>query len=133
MKRLYLVLTLGAMFLLTSCGGGNGIIPTNPVAILGDWTGTYYNTVVDVGIIQATFYMDSTTLHVIYDLQAGEVTGDSTVSVSDREITFIGVGTKLQQLRGDVDDNDRLITGTIVLDYAIWGTTTGIFELNKIM
>jgi hypothetical protein len=131
MRNAILALLAGMMLLALSCGGGP-TTPANPVLLVGDWQGTYQNDVVGVGIIQCTFFMDAGTLKVTYDLQSGEVTGTSSVGINGREITFIGVGTKLQQVSGKVNDASTRITGTLIIDYTLSGTRSGPLELTKI-
>ncbi len=134
-KQLVVLSATIALFLTVSCGGGgssNPIVPTNPVDLLGDWQGTYENNVVGVGIIQVSFFMSGGTLRVTYDLQNGEVVGTSNVSINGREITFIGIGTRLQEVQGTCNDAGTRITGTLTIAYTLSGTYIGPLELNKI-
>jgi len=121
------------MLLFSGCGGsGDPFAPATPTDILGDWQGTYKNNVVGVGIIQVSFFMDGSTLRVTYDLQGGEVTGTSNVSINGRTITFIGVGTRLQEFSAYLNVLDTGMTGTLIIDYTLYGTRSGPVEITKI-
>jgi hypothetical protein len=113
-------------------GGSNPFSPADPVQLLGDWQGTYENDVVEIGEIQCSFFMDGATLRVTYDLQNGEVVGTSNVSINGRDILFIGVGTILQQISGSVNDSSNRITGTLIIDYTLFGSRSGPMTINKI-
>lgn len=121
-----------AALILTGCGGGNPTVPADPADLVGDWIGSYQNDVVGVGSIEASFFMYYTTLRVTYDLQGGEVTGTSQVAINGREIVFIGVGTKLQQVKGTVNGSSTHINGTLVIDYTLYGVRSGPVQLTKI-
>lgn len=133
-KIFLFVLFCLSIFFVVGCGGGGGnpLIPADPVQLVGDWQGTYENSVVGVGIIQCTFFMDGTTLRVTYDLQNGEVVGTASVSLSGRDIVFIGVGTRLQQVSGTVNNSSNQITGTLIIDYTLSGTRSGPMKITKI-
>jgi hypothetical protein len=133
-KIIFILLFCAPVFSMMGCGGGSGdpTIPANPVLLVGDWQGTYENDVVGVGIIQCTFFMDGTTLKVTYDLQNGEVVGTSSVSITGRDLLFIGVGTRLQQISGTVNDSSNRINGTLIIDYTLSGTRTGAMTITKI-
>jgi hypothetical protein len=134
MQKLILICLAGILLLPAfGCGGGGDPInPGNPVELVGDWVGTYQNDVVGTGTIELTFFMDGTSLKVTYDLQGGEVTGTSNVGINGREITFIGVGTKLTQVKGIVSGSGREINGTLTIDYTLSGTRTGNLSLSKV-
>ena len=133
LKRTAVLTGLIALLITIGCGGSsNPISPTNPVDLLGDWQGVYANDVVGAGIIQTSFFMNSGVLQVTYDLQNGEVTGTSNVSINGREITFIGIGTKLQRVQATCNNAGTQITGTLIIDYFLSGTHSGPVELNKI-
>jgi hypothetical protein len=131
-----ILLTAVLLLTATSCGGGNNPFSPDPDVtpneLIGDWQGTYQNDVVGVGTIQVSFFMDGSTLKVTYDLQGGEVVGTSSVSISDIDITFIGVGTKLQQVTGEVWYPATKITGTLIIDYTLSGIRSGPVTLTKI-
>jgi len=136
MHRILYFCLVGLLLLSISCGGGSNPFSPDPDVtpneLVGDWQGTYENNVVDVGVIEVSFYMDGSTLRVDYDLQGGEVVGTSSVSIHGRDITFIGVGTRLQEASGEVWSSSDRITGTLTIDYTLHGTRTGPLTLNKI-
>ncbi|MCX6645011.1 MAG: hypothetical protein NTY09_01430 [bacterium] len=135
MRKVILICLTVAMLLTFGCGGGGGgnpIDPGNPLELVGDWAGTYQNDVVGTGTIELTFFMDGSLLKVTYDLQGGEVTGTSNVGINGREITFIGVGTKLTEVKGTVSNSGREINGTLTINYTLSGSRTGTLELTKI-
>lgn len=131
-QRTFLTMMLITAILIAGCGGGDPFAPATPTEILGDWQGTYENNVVGVGIIQVSFYMDGSSLKVHYDLQGGEVTGTSNVSINGRTITFIGVGTKLQQFSAVLNFLSTGMSGTLIIDYTLYGTRSGPVEITKI-
>ena len=133
MQKPILICLAVIMLLSFGCGGGGDPInPANPTELVGDWVGTYQNNVVGTGTIELTFFMDGTTLKVTYDLQGGEVTGTSNVGINGREVTFIGVGTKLTEVNGIVSTSGREINGTLTIDYTLSGTRTGNLALTKV-
>jgi len=132
-KKLSLITALALVILMSGCSGsGDPFAPATPTDILGDWQGTYENNVVGVGIIQVSFFMDGSTLRVTYDLQGGEVTGTSNVSINGRTITFIGVGTNLQEFSAYLNMLGTGMTGTLIIDYTLYGTRSGPVEITKI-
>ena len=130
-QRTFLTMMLITAILIAGCGG-NPLAPATPTDILGDWQGTYENNVVGVGIIQVSFYMDGSALKVHYDLQGGEVTRISNVSINGQTITFIGVGTKLQQFSAVLNFLNTGMSGTLIIDYTLSGTRSGPVEITKI-
>jgi hypothetical protein len=133
MRNAILILLAGAFLVVSGCGGGGPTTPDiNASVLLGDWIGTYQNDVVGTGSIELTFFQDSGVLKVTYDLQNGEVTGTSNVGIDGREITFIGVGTKLKLVKGLVSKSGGGISGSLTIDYTLYGTRSGELDLTKI-
>ena len=119
------------IFLATGCGDQSPIAKTKTL-LIGNWTGSYSNQSIHTGIIQLNFFEKNGELKVTYDLQNGEIVGTSTVSLHGRSFSFLGTGTKLRNIRGDVSSAELTMTGKITIDYTLDGTRFGDFELTKI-
>jgi len=126
---LTIVLILG--FVSIGCSG-NSPIASPRTRIIGNWDGSYRNSVVGSGIIQVNFFDENGTLKARYDLQKGEVMGTSNVSVDGYNISFLGMGTILRSVTGKLDALENRIEGELTIDYTLGGTQSGYLELRKL-
>lgn len=122
-----------ALTCLTGClSSGFDFVPAVPADAVGEWQGTYSNSVDDSGVIRVTFFMVGSTLRATYDLENGGITGTSDVLLDGRTFSFTGGATRLKEFSAYLSLRAEGLDGTIVVDYPTWGTRSGPVTLSKV-